>query len=307
MPLLEPVPDVRSLDLLHSVAQCGSIRQAALVHGISQPAASMRLRSLEQALGLVLLDRSHGRAQLTPAGVAVVQWSENVLEPLGRFSLSTRALRSEGETQLCLVASMTVAEYLVPQWLTRLRESDPSIVVSLKMGNSHLVVDTMLRDEADVGFVEGPHAPEGLAAKVVCMDDLVVVVAPSDLWARRKRPLEAPELSATPLILREAGSGTRDVLETSLHSLGLVITPLVELGSTTAIKAAVTAGVGAGVLSRFAVESELREGRLVEVITAGFTLERSIRMVWSKGHPLSLSAKRLIKSIDETGPSRTPR
>jgi DNA-binding transcriptional LysR family regulator len=306
MPLLEPVPDVRSLDLLHSVAECGSIRQAALVHGISQPAASMRLRSLEQALGLVLLDRSQGRAQLTPAGVAVVQWSEDVLEPLGRFSLSARALRSEGETQLCLVASMTVAEYLVPQWLTRLRESDPSIVVSLKMGNSHLVVDTMLRAEADVGFVEGPHAPEGLAAKVVCTDDLAVV-APAHPWARRKKALGAAELAATPLILREAGSGTRDVLETSMQSLGLTVAPLVELGSTTAIKAAVTAGVGAGVLSRFAVESELREGRLIEVVTAGFTLERSIRMVWSKGHPLSLSAKRLIKAIDETGPSRTLR
>jgi len=81
---------------------------------------------------------------------------------------------------------------------------------------------------------------------VVQSDDLVVVVAPSDRWARRRKPLTAPELSATPLVLREAGSGTREVLETSMLSLDLSVTPLVELGSTTAIKAAVASGAGAG-------------------------------------------------------------
>ena len=97
MPLAEPVPDLRSLELLRTVAERGSIRQAALVHNISQPAPSMRLHSLERVLGLELLDRSRGRAQLTPTGLAVIGWSEDVLDAMRTFLLSAAAVRSEGD------------------------------------------------------------------------------------------------------------------------------------------------------------------------------------------------------------------
>ena len=298
MPLVEPVPDVRSLDLLCSVAELGSIRQAALRHNISQPAASMRLRQLELTLDLQLLDRSHGRAQLTPEGVAVVHWSEEVLAPLRELLLGTQALRSAGKTHLRVVASMTVAEYLIPGWLRRLRTVRPDLVVSLQMGNSQQCVEVMTRGDADVGFIEGPRAPRGLSSRVVRSDDLVVIVAPSHEWARRRKPLTAQEL--TSVVLREEGSGTREVFETTMKSLGFPVVPFLELGSTTALKSAVESGAGPGILSRLAVEDEVRDGRLVVVSIGGFSLERSIRLVWSKERPLSSPAKQLIRQIDET-------
>lgn len=298
MPLLEPVPDVVSLDLLRSVAESGSIRQAALVHGVTQPAASARLRSLERSLGLQLLDRSHGHARLTAEGMAVVEWSDDVLETMKRLILGTQALREEGETRLRVAASMTVAEYLIPRWLNSLHESDPSISVSLEMGNSHHVVDTMQSDEADLGFVEGKRPPTGMSSRTVCSDDLVLVVDPKSKWARRGVKVRASELSKTPLVLREAGSGTREVLETSLRDLGLDVIALVELGSTTAIKTAVAAGLGPAVLSRLVVDSDVREGRLVEVPLQDISFKRSIRAVWPKGRSLSPSAKRLLFHIN---------
>lgn len=304
MPLVQPVPDVHSLDLLHSVAELGSIRQAASRHSISQPGASMRLRSLEQLLGVQLLDRSHGRAQLTSAGTAVVQWSEEVLSAMRELQVGVEALRADDRTHLRVMASMTVAEYLVPGWLNRLRTSDPDLVVSLEMGNSHRVLDAMSAAEADVGFVEGQHAPRDLASRVICADDLVVVVDSTHPWARRRKPLVAAELASCPLVLREAGSGTREVLEAAMRSLGLTVTALVELGSTTAIKAAVGAGVGPGVLSRLAVDDDVRESRLVEVAIEGFSLGRFIRVVWPKERPLSVSAKRLLRQIDNAGGRR---
>ncbi len=306
MPLIEPVPDVRSLDLLHSVAELGSIRQAALRHTMSQPAASMRLRSLERALDLQLLDRSHGRAQLTSAGVAVVQWSEEVLEGMRSLLLGAQAVRSDGKTHLRVVASMTVAEYLVPGWLNRLRASDPAIIVSLQMGNTQHVIEVMLRGDAEIGFVEGRHAPSELGSRTVQSDNLVVVVAPSHRWARRRKPVSALELSTTPLVVREAGSGTREVLEGAMSSRGLTLTTSVELGSTTAIKAAVASGAGPGVVSRLAIETDVQDGRLVVVATEGLLLERSIRMVWSKKRPLSSTAKRLVRQIDDSSSSRRP-
>ncbi|HVA53076.1 MAG TPA: LysR family transcriptional regulator [Acidimicrobiales bacterium] len=302
MPLTEPVPDLRSLDLLHSVAETGSIRQAALLHQMSQPAASMRLRTLEKTLGLQLLDRSHGRAQLTSSGAAVVQWSAEVLAPMRELLLGARALNADSATRLRVVASLTVAEYLVPGWLARLRHSDPTLMISLQMGNSTHVTEVVLSGDADVGFVEGRHAPSELASRVMLTDDLVVVVAPTSPLARRKKALTARELSSVPLALREAGSGTREVLEVAMRSLDLSVTPLVQLGSTTAIKAAVASGVGAGVLSRLAVESDVLEGRLVVVKIDGLSLERSIRLVWARGTSLTPAAKRLVRVVESARP-----
>jgi len=297
MPLAEPVPDIRSLDLLRSVAELGSIRQAASAHHISQPAASMRLRSLERTLDLELLDRSAGRARLTATGLAVVQWSEAVLESMRDLLLGTAAVRSEGRDTLRIAASMTVAEYLVPGWLSRLRGSDPDVAVSLEMGNSEHVAEVMLRGGADIGFVEGPDDPPDLQTRVVSGDDLVVVVAPSHPWARRRRPLSAADLAATPLVLREAGSGTREVLERALGASGFETSPLVELASTTAIKASVAAGTGPGVLSRLAVQPEVTDGRLLIVATSGVPLERKIRAIWPSKRPLMPAATRLLRQL----------
>lgn len=298
MPLALPVPDLVSLDLLQSVAELGSIRQAAQAHNISQPAASMRLRSLERALGLELLDRSSGRARLTPSGLAVVEWSDRILEGVRGLMAGTAALRNEGRTQLRIGASMTVAEYLVPRWIDRLRKAEPGFGVSLQMGNSVQVADMVQQRDVDLGFVEGRSAYPDLQSRIIEPDDLVVVVAPSHPWARRRRPLSAAMLAATPLILREVGSGTREVLETALAKQKLAVIPLVELGSTTAIKAATESGNGPAVLSRLATEADVADGRLVIVPVGGLDLRRSIRAVWVRDHQLSKPAKHLLAHVN---------
>ncbi|MGO8863657.1 MAG: LysR substrate-binding domain-containing protein [Acidimicrobiales bacterium] len=200
---------------------------------------------------------------------------------------------------LRIAASMTVAKYLVPGWLNRLRASDPDVAVSLEMGNSGHVAETMHRGGTDIGFVEGPDDPPDVHSRVVAGDDLVAVVAPSHPWTRRRRPLSPTDLAVTPLVLREAGSGTREVLERAFGASGLEPTPLVELASTTAIKASVAAGTGLGVLSRLAVEPEVADGRIVAVPISGIRLERLIRAIWSSERPLLPAATRLLRQLRE--------
>lgn len=299
MPLAQPVPDLVSLDLLQSVAEYGSIRRAAQAHGISQPAASMRLQALERTVGLQLLDRSSGRARLTSAGLAVVQWSDRILDGVRILMSGAAALRNEGRTQLRIGASMTVAEYLVPRWIDGLRGAEPELGVSLQMGNSVQVVEMVKRRHVDLGLVEGRSTFPDLQSRVVGTDDLVVVVAPGHPWARRRRPLSPAMLSATPLVLREVGSGTREVLEGALAKLGLTVTPSVEMGSTTAIKTATESGSGPAVLSRLATRADVDAGRLVIVPLQGVDLRRSIRAVWVRDRELSQPAKRLLRHIAE--------
>jgi DNA-binding transcriptional LysR family regulator len=165
------------------------------------------------------------------------------------------------------------------------------------MGNSAQVAEMVKRRHVEMGFIEGRSTFPGLRSRIVRPDNLVVVVAPSHLWARRRQPLSASMLAATPLVLREVGSGTREVLESALAKGGLSITPLVELGSTTAIKAAIESGTGAAVLSRLATEADVANGHLIQVPIKGLDLSRSIRAVWARDRQLSNPAKRLLAQV----------
>ncbi|TAN29655.1 MAG: LysR family transcriptional regulator [Actinomycetota bacterium] len=300
MPIQLPVPDLVSLDLLRSVGEFGSIRQAAMVHDVSQPAASMRLRSLEKVLGLTLLDRSRGRARLTPAGIAVVEWSNQILEGVADLMRGTQALRQQGQTSLRLAASMTVSEYLVPLWLSKLGSAGADISVSLQVGNSEHIIEIIRAHKADIGFVEGWRVAPEFSHSVVCSDDLVVIVAPDHPWANRKKIVTARELAATPLIVREIGSGTREILDKALEAQGLKTMPMVELGSNTAIRAMVSSGVAPGVLSRLVTNAEVESGRLVIVKTQGIALDRSIRAIWSKSAAMNKLARSFLKLVADS-------
>ncbi|MEH0421969.1 LysR family transcriptional regulator [Streptomyces sp. B21-083] len=275
------VPDLGAMELLLAVARLGSLGRAAQELGVTQPAASSRIRSMERQLGVALVDRSPRGSRLTDAGVLVTDWARRVVEAAEAFDAGAQALRARRDSRLRVAASMTIAEYLLPGWLLALRALRPETAVSLLAGNSAAVAERVLSDEADLGFVEGTGVPSGLDSVVVAKDRLIVVTAPGHPWARRRKPVGAQELAATPLILREEGSGTRQVLDTALGGLAR---PLLELSSTTAVKASAVGGAGPAVLSELAVGEELSTRRLVCVPLAGVRLDRELRAVWPTGH-----------------------
>jgi DNA-binding transcriptional LysR family regulator len=145
----------------------------------------------------------------------------------------------------------------------------------------------------DLGFVEGLQPPAGLRSRPVGRDDLVLVVSPDHPWARRQGPISASEVASTPVVVREQGSGTREIFDEALREHGLGVRPLMELGSTTAIKAAAVAGTGPAVLSALAVETEVRSRQLV-VVASELQLGRTIRAVWAPSHRLSPASARLL-------------
>ncbi|MEU1018561.1 LysR family transcriptional regulator [Streptomyces sp. NPDC005898] len=279
--LAHRVPDLGALQLLLAVARLGSLGRAARELGITQPAASSRVRAMERQLGVALVDRSPRGSRLTDAGALVTDWAGRIVEAAEAFDAGAQALRDRRDSRLRVAASMTIAEYLLPGWLIALRSQRPDTAVSLLAGNSAAVASRLLADEADLGFVEGLTVPAGLDDVVIAHDRLVVVTAPGHPWARRGEPLGAQELAATPLILREEGSGTRQVLDAALGGLAR---PLIELSSTTAVKAAAVSGAGPSVLSELAVGEELAARRLVEIPLREIRLRRELRAVWPTGH-----------------------
>lgn len=287
-------PDLIALDLLDSIAELGSLGQAASRHRMSQPAVSMRMSQLERRLGVVLLQRSPAGTRLTPAGERVAALGRRVLSEAQAMMAGVAAVVAEESSHLRVAASLTVAEHLLPGWLAGLHRESPEVILAVEVTNSAKVLARVRDGRADVGFVEGHETGlEGMTTVVVRSDHLVVVVDPAHPWARRQSPVGGMELAAAELIVREPGSGTREVLEDALGACGGLRSRL-ELGSTAAILAAARRGEGPAVLSALAVAADLDTGRLVAVRTEGIPLTRSLRAVWPEAQPLAPLARRLL-------------
>jgi DNA-binding transcriptional LysR family regulator len=179
--------------------------------------------------------------------------------------------------------------------LIALRAADPKTVTALSCSNSAGVAAQVLAEEAEIGFIEGPEVPAGVQAREVARDELAVVVAPSHKWARRRR-VYATELAKTPLVSREPGSGTRQAWEQAVREQldTDLADPVLEVSSTTAIKAAAMGGIGPAVLSVRAVAAELAAGTLVRLAVPGLDLTRRLRAIWPTGHDLRGPARDLL-------------
>lgn len=175
-----------------------------------------------------------------------------------------------------------------------LHRESPEVILAVEVTNSAKVLARVAEHHADAGFVEGHHARRKQMKTVpVRTDHLVVVVDPAHSWARLQSPLTGSDLAAAELIVREPGSGTREVLEDTLAGFGGLRYRL-ELGSTAAILAAARRGEGPAVLSALAVADDLDAGRLVAVPIEGINLTRSLRAVWPSDRPLPPLARRLL-------------
>jgi DNA-binding transcriptional LysR family regulator len=178
----------------------------------------------------------------------------------------------------------------------------PPTDITMTATNSERVAALVASGDVDLGFVEGPAAPPGLQCRLVGTDELVVVVGPTHPWAlRSRRRVTAETLAATPLVVREKGSGTRSVLERALAGLPAA-PPALELSSTAAVRSAVAAGAGPAALGAHTVRDDEATGRLVRITVSGLDLTRRLHAVWRGGaHPPQGPARDLVALASRSG------
>ncbi|MFD5867568.1 LysR substrate-binding domain-containing protein [Corynebacterium sp. NPDC060344] len=298
-----PPPDrplhLTAFRILAAVDELGGLGAAARRLGMAQPNASRTIAALERELGAALLERGPRGSAPTPTGRAVLAAAGPLFDAVDQFHRELDHITGTDAAPLRVTASMTVAEHLVPAWLATYRARHPEAEVGLQVRNSDRVFDDVVSGACDIGFVETPLARRDLHATVVAEDHLVVIVAPGHPWAEtesqaesgseaepgsgsepgRKR-VSAAELAATPLVLREPGSGTRAFFDRAMAPWNPV-PPAVELGSNAAVAATVRAGGEPGVLSELAIADALAHGDLVAVdVDERLDFRRHIRAVW---------------------------
>ncbi|WP_299573796.1 LysR family transcriptional regulator [uncultured Williamsia sp.] len=304
------MPDLASLELLVAVARSGSLGAAGRELGMTQQAASARVRSMETQTGIALVRRSPRGSTLTPNGELVAEWGAALLDAAHRLDTGLATIRGESRDHLAVAASQTIAEQLLPRWLvswaaaaTRHGASPPAVTLSAT--NSDGAVDAVRSGGADLGFVESPDVPSDLRSRVVAHDELTLVVSPAHPWAREGTAVDAAALARTPLVTREPGSGTRLFLDAALRAaLGgdvVVHAPAAEMPTASGVRAAVLAGTAPAVISRLAVADDIAMRRLAVVPTIGLDLHRPLRAVWVGGAtPPAGAARDLVEHIEGT-------
>jgi DNA-binding transcriptional LysR family regulator len=267
------------------VLDAGGFTRAARRLGMSQAAVSTHVKELEVNLGVRLLERVAGRTRLTPPGEGVAREIRRMLE--GVRAIRDAVTESEGAVRglLSVAASTTPGNYLLPQRLREFERRHPEARTALVVDNSARVLDRLATGEADLAFtgVEGPG--DRFVSRPFAEDLVAPFVAPSHPLARR-RAVGPTDLDGERLLLREEDSATRRLVERWLA--GRKARPeVLEPGSPETVKRAAAAGLGVGILSRFALDWELAEKRLVLLRMPGFPLRRRLWIVQRRGGHLS--------------------
>jgi DNA-binding transcriptional LysR family regulator len=288
--------NLNHLRMFHAVAVAGSITAAARALQVSQPAVSKQLGELEDALGAQLVDRLPRGIRLTTAGRALSGHAGRIFGIERTAEAELAALLGVRRGQLSVGASTTIGSYLVPRVLGAFRRLHPALQLDLQIGNTALVHDLVRRQTVELGLTEGLITDDDLETAVFDQDDMVAIAAPGDAVLSRL-PLSARELVALPFVMRERGSGTREVIEAALAKKRLVIEPVMSLGSTEAVKHAVAARLGVAIVSRLAVELELASGSLVAIDLADLAIRRALHLVELRGKSRSPAASRFLELL----------
>jgi DNA-binding transcriptional LysR family regulator len=293
------VLNLNHLRVFRSVSETNSITEAARQLHISQPAASKQLAELETHLGVTLLERRPRGVRLTAAGEVLSRHARRLFQEEEAAEAALEALLGLELGHLSLAASTTIGSYIVPAVFGELHAAHPKVKLQLEIGNAARVEELVLGGQLDLGLSEGTPLSESLHVEVFTHDRMILIAAPDHPLATQAQrgPLQAQVLETVPFIVRERGSGTREVVEAALEHHGLHVAPVMSLGSTEAIKNAVARGLGVALVSSLTIELELSSGRLRALDLADLSIRRALHLLTLEGKPPSPAAAEFLRLL----------
>ncbi len=294
------------LRLFQTTARLGRVARAAEVLHVSQPAISKQIGELERALSVTLFDRVGRTLRLTPAGEIVQTYADQIFGLTEDLHRALGDLKGLQRGRLVLGASTTVGEYILPRAMGRFRQTHPGVELILEIANTQQILERVLRHGFDLGFVGSKVQHPGVEVEPFLPDEVVVIAAP-DHPLSRKRLVRPSQLNGQPSIVREHGSATRATGEAEAARLGINLAITMSLGSNDAIKEAVAAGLGLGLISRYAIQGELRGEQLRVVRIQGWRGQRQLSIIYARGRRLHGLAQAFLEFVRPKQPKPNAR
>lgn len=293
-------PTLRQLHIFQAVARDLSYTRAAKAMHLSQPAVSIQIRQLEQQTGLPLFEQLGKKIYLTAAGREMLGYTRSVLGLLKEAKEVMNALKGVEQGQL-KVSVATTAGSFATRMLAAFAKQHPNIGINLDVTNRQALLQQLDNNECDLVIMGAPPEGRCLESEPFMDNPLVVVSAPNQPLTR-STPISLAELSQQRFVVREPGSGTRAAIERFFKQHEVPFHYAMEMTSSEAIKQAVQAGLGPGIVSLHTMELELRSQCLVLLEAEKFPIMRRWYIVHRSGKRLSPIAQRFRQLVLEDAP-----
>jgi DNA-binding transcriptional LysR family regulator len=293
---------IRQLKVFEAVARHLSYTKAALSLHLSQPATSMQIKQLEEVVGIPLFEQFGKKIYLTEAGKEFQQYSQVILQQLNDAeSMFSNLKGMHGKLTICVAST---AGYFTPQLLADFCKCHTKAQVSLNVTNREKLLSLLAQNEMDMAIMGRP--PEGHDLEAVSfMDNPLVIIAPINHPLAHNSNIPMQRLSQETFLVREQGSGTRIAMERYFSERDISLITGTEMSTNEAIKQAVQAGMGLGILSLNTLQLELETKRLTVLDVEHFPIQRHWYIVHRKGKRLSKIAEAFKKFLLENSKPKT--
>ncbi|WP_089612432.1 LysR family transcriptional regulator [Dehalobacterium formicoaceticum] len=271
----------RKLRVFYEVATKLNMTEVANQMFISQPAISQTIRDLEDDFGIQFFDRIGKKLYLTHEGDLFLNYVRRILN---LYDDCYKTIKDNSELKngkLRIGASTTIGIYLLPEIIGKFYQEHKEIEVSIVIENMKIIADMILKNQIDFAFVEGPVFTSEIQEEYFCDDELVLITPPSHPWAQLEE-VDLKELENAEFIMREQGSGTREIFEEALKDFDINYEIKFELGNTEAIKKAVEANLGVSCVSRKCVAKEAMDGSIAVRNIKGLKIMREFQLIHHK-------------------------
>jgi len=282
-----------------AVAETKSFSKASELIHLTQPAVSLQIQAMEELYETRLFDRSGNTINLTPAGEILYKRAKEILALYAEAERNISEITGAIKGSLNIGASSTIGNYLLPGIISAFKRKVPQVNISLVVGNTKTITEKLNAGEIDIALVEGDVSKQRFSVETLIGDELVVIMAPAHPWAER-RNIPAIELAKEPMILREEGSGTRQIILKHLEEHGIKHDQLrvaLVMGSTEAIKGAVEEGVGVSIVSGWAVRKWLKQGLLRAATFKDLKFHRNFSIISPKRNYSTHTAKEFLNFL----------
>jgi len=294
--------NLNQLKVFCEVVERKGFTRAAEALYLTQPAVSRQVQELERHYGVELFEQIGKRIYPTEAGNTLYSYAKDIFHTLDDLDVDINELKGLKAGHMRIAASATAGTYLLPPLLGKFKRKYPGVEVTLEIHNSQQV-ETMLMElhHLDLGVTERPVLDTALYSEPFDTDELLVITAPDHPFTE-KASVTATDLEGERFIMREQGSGTRTLLDEEFSRLNLRVRPIMELGSTAAVKQAVAAGLGISIISSRSIRLEVAAGLLKPMRCTDLRLVREIRYVHHKDKRLSRAATAFLQILKKAYP-----